>query len=143
MHNLSIIEECYQKFIGEWPRLLHDGMQSIDIKSLNELNFIQFHENESIEDEVLTRYFHVVETREKITLINDEFVVWIVPDPDPKKQLTTVLIALNKYPLPTLECGFHATGVYNTSSLVLKYLEKLLNEIHENESVIKFYQEAI
>jgi len=143
MHNLSIIEECYQRFIREWPLLLHDGIQTIDIKSLNRMNLIQFHESQSEEEEMLTRYFHVVETREKITLINEEFVVWIVPDPDPKKQLTTVLIALNKHPLPTLECGFHAIGVYNTSSLVLKYLEKLLNEIHENERVIQSYQEAI
>jgi len=142
MSNLSIIEECFQRFIQQWPHLLPDGMHAIGLKTLSRMKLLNFHEDEGEDDDMLTRYFHVVETREKITLINEEFVVWIVPDTDPHEQLTTVLIALNKNPLPVLECGYQAKGVYNTSSLVLKVLEKLLNEIHENEKVIRSYQEA-
>jgi len=143
MHNLAIIEECYQRFIAQWPHLLPDGMHFIDLKLLKNMKLLQFHINEKFDEDMLTRYFHVVETREKITLINEEFVVWIVPDMDPKAQLTTVLVALNKQPLPILECGYQAQGVYNTSALVLKLLEKMLNDIHENEQIIEIYQKAI
>ena len=143
MHNLPIIEECYQRFIQQWPHLLPDGMHMIELKSLKSMKLLNFQEDEGFEEDTLTRYFHVVETREKITLINEEFIVWIVPDTSTQAQLTTVLIALNKHPLPILECGYQAKGVYNTSALVLKFLEKLLNDIHENERVIRSYQKVI
>lgn len=140
MHDLSLIEQCYQHFIVYWPELLPDGIGEINLKSLSSMDLLNFHHHKKINDDTLTRTFHVVETKEKITLINDEFIIWITPDPNSSKQLTTVLVSLNKQPLPTLEAGFQASGVYNTSTLVLSYLERLLAEIHENEEIIKNYQ---
>jgi len=143
MHNLALIEECYQRFSRQWPQLLPEGMLEINLKSLSDMGLINFQDSPENEEDMLTRYFHVVETREKITLINEEFIVWIVPDPNPTTQLTTIFVALNKQPLPPLEVGYLAQGVYNTLSLVLRFLERLLNDIHENEALIKAYQEAI
>ncbi|NGX58606.1 MAG: hypothetical protein K940chlam3_01513 [Chlamydiae bacterium] len=142
MHNLSRIEECYQRFIQQTAHLLPDGTIEINLKLLRDMDLLNFQDQES-EDDRLTRYFHVVETKEKITLINEEFIVWIVPNQNENAQATNILISLNKEPLPVLEVAYFASGVYNTSNLVLKVLENLLNEIHENELVIKSYQEAI
>ncbi len=142
MHNLSVIEECYKRFIRKLPHLLHEGILDINLNLLKDMDLLHFSGLKSIEDEVITRYFHVVETQEKITLINDEFIVWIIPNQDENNQRTSVLIALNKQPLPTLEMAFVTSGVYNTSWLVLRVLEKILDEIHETEQLIRSYQEA-
>lgn len=142
MHNLSKIEECYQRFILQLPQLLPEGIIEIDLKLLNQMDLLDFHEKEE-KDDTLTRYFHVVETKEKITLINDEFIVWIVPNQEPKSRSTCILVSLNRDPMPTLEDAYLAEGVYNTSSLVLHVLEKVLNDIHDTEKIIQFYQEAI
>jgi hypothetical protein len=142
MHNLPIIEECYKRFTRKLPHLLPEGIIDVNLKLLRDMNLLHFTDVKSIEDEAITRYFHVVETQEKITLINDEFIVWIVPSQDEAIQRTTVLVALNNKPMPDLELAFLTNGVYNTSWLVLRILEKMLDEIHENEKLIKSYQEA-
>ena len=41
------------------------------------------------------RFFHVVESKDKITLYNDQFVVWVVPEKIKDEPTTIVLIALS------------------------------------------------
>ena len=55
----------------------------------------------------------MIETTEKITLINDEFVIWIVPEKVNNSATTYTLIALNRNDGPQLEVTFITSGVYN------------------------------
>ncbi len=99
---------------------------------MQKLDLLSYHLPGSY-DTSLTRYFHVIETEEKITLINEQYIVWIVPGKIDNVSITYTMIALN---LPTeakLELVFSTSGVYNTSKLVLRVLEKYLSEIQENE----------
>ena len=47
------------------------------------------------------------------------------------------LIALNHEEQPQLEIAFSTSGVYNSSRLVLRVLEKYLQEIQETEDTLK------
>jgi hypothetical protein len=51
-------------------------------------------------------------------LINDEFVIWIIPNKKDENPRTYALIALNSRDRELqLEVAFIATGVYNTSRM--------------------------
>lgn len=136
MFNPSLLEESYKKFRSDLAAFLPEGVMQMDIETLHALDLLDY---EKRKEESLTRYFHVMETEEKITLINDQFIVWIVPENggEPK---TLVLIALNIQGQPKLELAFLTSDVYNTSKLVLRVLEKFLHEIQENEESLRPYK---
>lgn len=135
MHNLEYIETSYRKYIKNISDCLPEDIVQVDLRLLHQLNLLKYYDpNES--DSSLTRYFHVVETEEKITLVNEDFVVWIVPEKINGNTMTYTLIALNTPDEPDLQMCFVTSGVYNTSRLVLRLLEKYLLEIQENESLI-------
>ena len=92
-------------------------------------------------ESVLSQQFFVIEAPEKITLVNDQFIVWIMPEIAFDTSLTYVLIALNRGEQePQLEAAFIASGIYNSSRLVLKILEKLLLDIQETEEALAHLQ---
>jgi len=137
MHNSKLIEKCYQKYMEQKNTWSHENLIHVDIDLLKRFNLL-INPEVSGQDSALNRYFHVIESQEKITLINEEFVIWIVPERENNVNMTYGLIALNKEKgEPQLEVVFAAAGVYNTSFLVLRVLEKLLQEIQENEDVLK------
>lgn len=142
MDNLSFIEEYYQKFMQDLPHRLPDGVEDTDLHLLHRMDLLKYYYGEDLEEETLTRHFQVIESSEKITLVNPQFIIWIVPDQQDGIPTTLTLIALNKTSEPELALAFTATGVYNTSGLVLRILEKFLFEIQEAEELISRYNSA-
>ncbi len=146
MHNLAVIEECYKKFVKSLDSWIPEGIYFIDLELLHRFDLLHFQptgDRKNFINPILTRYFHIVESPEKITLINDEFVVWIIPDRLDQHPITYTLIALNPHNKePQLEAAFIATGVYNTSKLVLKVLEKFLLEIQDTEETLSEFEET-
>lgn len=140
MKNISLLEECFNKFTKNITHWLPEGVIEVDIHTLQKFGLLSFHGNRGKVEDSLTRYFKVLESSEKITLINDEFIVWIVPENNSEYPVTYTLIALNDGDHPHLELAFSTSGVYNTSRLVLHILEKFLLEIQENESLLKKYK---
>jgi hypothetical protein len=130
------IEEHFKKFIRDMPIFLPEGAIEVDIDFLERFNLLKL---DKTHDTALTRYFNVAESQEKITLVNDEFVIWIIPDSTKSVPHTLVLIALNHEGNPHLELAFRASDIYNSSKLVLRILEKLLFDIQENEDSLKPY----
>ncbi len=137
MSNLEFLESWYNKFSANLTDWTPEGIITVNLHLLKELNLLNFVKEPSHTSENLTRSFKVIETAEKITLINEQFVVWIVPENTLGVSTTYTLIALNRESGPKLEIVFATTGVYNSSIMVLKILEKYLNEIHENEEFLK------
>ena len=137
MYNASDLEQYFKKFLNNLSEWLPEGILEIDIKTLYELGLLNYHKSH---DSTLTRYFHVIESRDKITLINEQFIVWIVPGTEEGSSKTYVLIALNKQGIPQMELAFMTSDVYNSSRLVLRLLEKFLFEIQENEDSLKPYK---
>lgn len=135
MDKIAELDSSYEHFIRRLPELLPDGIVQIDLKLLQRLGLL----HEDVQPEAsasLTRFFHVVESKEKITLFNDQFVVWIVPEKVNNEPQTLVLIAIEQQSKPQLEMAFSMSGIYNTSRLVLRVLEKFLAEIQENEDLL-------
>ncbi len=130
------LEEAYAQFTRNLSKWIPDGFVQIDLQLLQSLDLLHSDLAETDEDEdSLTYYFHVIESDDKLTLFNDEFVVWIIPDGD--HATTYALIARATDSDLELEMGFAAAGVYNSSELVLKVLEQFLLEIKENEALIE------
>lgn len=139
MHNFELLEECYKKYIKNITTWAPESIINVDLTLLQKFGLLNYH-SRSKYDPSLTRYFQVVETPEKITLINDEFVVWIVPEKINDVSVTYTLIALNHPDDLHLELAFVTSGIYNTSRLVLRILEKFLYEIQENEDLLSKYK---
>lgn len=136
MYDIKLLEKYFNKYIENLNENLPEGTINVDIELLKKFDLLNYHDSEK-NDQGLTRYFHVIESNEKITLINDEFIIWIVPEKLHDLPFTYTLIALNHSDHPQLEMCFITTGVYNTSRLVLRVLEKFLFEIQENEEFMR------
>ena len=135
MSNLKTIEKSFKILINKLNELNHENFIHVDLEFLQKHDLLHFHQLKS-SNHSLTRYFQVIESFEKITLINEEFVVWIVPENIEGKSVIYTLVALNKDAEPKLELVFLLSGVYNSTQIVLKVLEKLLLEIEETESLL-------
>lgn len=132
MNNPTVLEACYKRYMNDISKWLPDGIIDINLETLHELNLLNFH-CQAAADSALTRYFHVMESEEKLTLVNEEFIVWIVPEKLETTPVTYTLIALNKEEEIRLELAFTTSGIYNNSHLVLRLLEKYLLEIQNTE----------
>ncbi|MCE5294345.1 MAG: hypothetical protein LLF94_06995 [Chlamydiales bacterium] len=139
MDKIAELDSSYEKFMNHLPELVPDGIVHVDLQLLQKLGLLH-EEVDNDNSSSLTRFFHVVESKEKITLFNDQFVIWIVPEKFNNEPHTLVLVALNFPPKPKLEMAFSMSGIYNTSRLVLRVLEKFLADIQENEDLISNLQ---
>ena len=138
-YDTNLIEEYFHKFMEKMSSFLPEGPILVDIDLLEKLDLLNLDKKA---ESSLTRYFNVLESQDKITLINDEFVIWIVPDNTGSIPNTLVLIALNKDGIPHLELSFITSDIYNSSKLVLRILEKLLYDIQENEETLRPYTKS-
>ena len=139
MDKIAELDSSYEKFMNHLPELVPDGIVHVDLQLLQKLGLLH-DEIDNDNSSSLTRFFHVVESKEKITLFNDQFVIWIVPEKINNEPHTLVLVALNFPPKPKLDMAFSMSGIYNTSRLVLRVLEKFLADIQENEDLISNLQ---
>lgn len=132
MNNPAVLEACYKRYMQDIQKWLPDGIIEVDLHVLHKLDLLNFH-SPNLNDSALTRYFHVVESDEKLTLVNDQFIVWIVPEKNEENPMTYTLIALNRDEEVQLELAFVTKGIYNSSRLVLRVLEKYLLDIQNTE----------
>lgn len=138
MDKISALDTVYENIITHLVAMVPDGIIDVNLDLLRELGLLQ----EPMEATSLTRYFHVIETPEKITLFNESYVVWVVPTLLDGESVTLVLIALNNVSLERPEMAFIVSGVYNTSKMVLRVLEKFLHNIQETEDVLTKLQKT-
>ena len=136
MLNPAEIENYYKQFMANLADLAHDGIVSVDLSLLHELNLLKDPDQIKDDPEDLTQYFHVIENQDKVTLFNEQFLVWIVPKTEQEVPLTYVLIALNAPNKTSLEVVFTTAGVYNTPKYVLKVLQYYLLDMLETEATL-------
>lgn len=136
MLDTSELDQHYKDYITNLNKYIPDSIVNVDINLLQRLDLLSFH-HPGRYDPGLTRYFQLIESPDRITLTNDQFIIWIASKRFEDTVATFTLIALNHGDHPHLEMAFIASGVYNTSNLVMNVLEKLLLEIQENEEALK------
>jgi hypothetical protein len=135
--NPAELEKAYQEYMHHLDQWAHDGILQVDLPLLHECNILESFDEETEDEDDLTQYFHVIESIDKVTLFNEQFIVWIVPKMQEENPLTFVLIALRDgNDQPHLELVFTTQGVYNTPKFVLKVLQHFLIDMLETEAAI-------
>ena len=131
------LDQAYNEFISDLPSWIPEGIIEVDIELLEETGLL---DHASFEDqqaaEQLPHYFHVIETADKVTLFNHQFVIWIVPKIVDETPTTVVLVSLINDTQPHLEIVFSTQGVYNTPKFVLRLLKYYLSEVLDTEEAI-------
>lgn len=140
MLNPMQIEETYHKFISDLPNIAHDGVTQVDLKFLHDQGLLSAIQDDKGDPDDLTQYFHVIESIEKVTLFNEQFIVWIIPKMEGEQPLTYVMIALNHPETANLELVFATCGVYNTPRYVLKVLQHFLADVLETEETLTSFE---
>lgn len=137
MINPAQLEEHYKKYTEDLSKWAPDGIAKIDLAFLQSLNLLHCSELEMEDaEQELTQMFNIIESPDKITLYNNEFVIWIVPDLVENVPVTFALIAQQHDNDLQLEMVLSIGGPYNTPRLVLKILQKLLQDIQDNDKAI-------
>ena len=140
MLNPMQIEETYKEFINDLPHWAHDGILSIDLQTLHEQGLLDNLYDDHGDPDDLTQYFHVIESVEKVTLFNEQFIIWILPKTEIEQPMTYVLIASNHLDAINLEIVFTTKGVYNTPRYVLKVLQHFLMDILDTEAALTCFK---
>jgi len=135
------IETLYGEYMSNLPDWGHDGVISVDLQLLHELGLLQEMPDKESDTEDLTQYFHVIESSEKVTLFNEQFVIWIIPKMEQDIPITYVLIALTANNKTNLEVVFSTGGIYNTPKYVLKVLQHFLLDMLETEATLTAIEE--
>ena len=137
MINPSVLEESYQEFTKNLLKWVPDGIIHVDLRLLDDLGILNNAELEhSVTDDHLNHYFHIIETPDKVTLFNEQFAIWIVPQLVDDIPTTTTLIALLQTHRPHLEIVYTTSGVYNTPKYILKILQHFIAEVQDTEAII-------
>ena len=130
-------EEAFIEFSQNLQKHAPDGVITVDLNLLYELGLLQNGKfDESASTDELMHYFHILETADKVTLFNEQFVVWILPKVVQEIPLTLTFIARLQMTKPNLELVFSTTGVYNSPKFILKVLEHFLTEVIDTEAII-------
>jgi hypothetical protein len=136
MLNPSQIEEAYKEFVTNLADPAHDGVIEVDLKFLHETGLLDTLQEDDASPDDITQYFHVIESVEKVTLFNDQFLVWIIPKMESDQPITYVMIAWNHIDNPRLEVVFTTRGIYNTPRYVLKVLQYSLLDMLDTEETL-------
>lgn len=137
------LEEYFTQFLEDPSYWSHDGVINVDLEMLKEWGLLnQTEEEEKLLQDQFPFYFHVLENNSKVTLFNNQFIVWIVPDVVNESPCTTVMIALIKDEDLKLEIVYKTSGVYNTPKYVLKTLRHFLTEVIDTEEEISSFLES-
>ncbi|MBN1915226.1 MAG: hypothetical protein JW769_04995 [Parachlamydiales bacterium] len=140
MLNPMEIEDCFREYSKDLNNIAHDGIINVDLTLLNELGLLKDLHKAYEEPDDLTQYFHVLESAEKVTLFNEQFLIWIVPKMEQDIPITYVLIASINNKKPSFEVVFTTSGVYNTPKYVLKVLQHFLLDMLETEATLTAFE---
>jgi len=136
MLNPNEIENLYNEYTSNLSDWAHDGIINVDLALLHELGLLDDLPEKEMDTDDLAQYFHVIESNEKVTLFNEQFIIWIIPKMEQDVPITYVLIALNSHEKINLEIVFTTTGIYNTPKYVLKVLKYFLLDMLETEATL-------
>ena len=137
MMSPSQLEEAFVEFSQNLPKHAPDGVIAVNLNMLYELGLLKHEKfDQATSHEELMHYFHVLETPDKVTLFNEQFVVWILPKMLQETSQTMHFYCTSAKYQASFEIVFSTTGVYNTPKFILKVLEHFLTEVIDTEAII-------
>ena len=136
MINPSALDEAFSEFSKNFSKWLPDGVISINLQVLHDLGLLNSANLDKPVPDNLSHQFHVIETNDKVTLYNQQFAIWIVPQNESNIPTTMAMIALLQHGKPHLEIVYKTSGVYNTPRYILRILQHYLTEVIDTENII-------
>ncbi len=130
------LDAAYDDFTRNFKKWAPDGVIDVDLFLLDDLGLLSSLELNEGTPEDVTEQFNVSETDAQITIYNEQFALWVVPNILEGVATTYTYIALISEPVPQLELVFSTSGVYNTPRYILKVLQHFLIEVIDTEAVI-------
>jgi hypothetical protein len=130
------LEEAFHEFTENVSKWAPDECIHVNLQLLQNLGLLNDWELDSSTPEALTQQFHVVETSDKVTLFNEQFAVWIVPQTQSELPSTLIMLALIQELKPHLEIVYTTSGVYNTPKYILKVLQHFMTESLDTEATL-------
>lgn len=132
MFNADRIEALFQNFLTELQqggadRWIHIDNQLVENLGINTTDLLEASQDQS--------YFFVLESCDRITLINQDFLVWLIPLRNEEPE-TLAIVARNSEKEAHMELIIHASGRFNTPDIILKVLDYSLKEIKENDELV-------
>src|SRR3990167_3774317 len=131
------LDKFYSTFIKDLNKSLVDEIIDVSEPLLKSLHLLD--KTPADEKEIQSQfpfYLHVIETEEKVTLFNQQFVVWIIPKVIDDMPRTLTMIALQQNKSLKLELIFSTRGKFNTPKFVLRILRHYLIEVLDTEEEI-------
>jgi len=132
------LEEVFVEFSHNLHKHVPDGIIPVDMPLLHDLGLLKADTVDTTKaGEDLMHRFQVLETADKVTLFNEQFAVWILPQMVQGSPLTLTFISRFQKPKkPHLELVFSTAGVYNTPKFILKVLEHFLTDVIDTEAIL-------
>lgn len=129
------LNRAFDKVMLEFPHQPPESIIEVNLDLLDSIGLTD--EGEYINpDEAFERSFKVMESANRITLYNSQFVIWVIPELIGGMPATYALIGIRERDSVKLEVVFLARGPFNSSRLVLRLLDRYLTDIQENEEII-------
>jgi hypothetical protein len=119
--------------------LLPDGILDINVKTLHSLHLLS-DEIPSPGGAPASTLLQAIESGSKITLYNEKFALWIVPQKNSDPASTIVFIARRTDDEIKPEIAFRTAGIHNRSKTILKLIDRFLADIQETETVISKFE---
>lgn len=138
MVNLDQLEAFFEYLSFHTVEALPDGVHDVSIKTLHNLRLLS--DDTPGEALPVAHFLQAIESESKITLFNDHFVLWIVPNNELTPPATTTFIAKRSTDSLKPEMAFKTTGIYNRSKTILRLIERYLTEIQETDSLLSHLQ---
>lgn len=133
--SLDQLDCFFEELATHSSELLPDGIIDINIATLLALQLLS-EECPGPNTTPIAHLLQAIESDGKVTLFNDNFVIWIVPRRERDEPVTTVYIARRYASSVKPELAFRAAGIHNRSRTILRLIDKYLAEILDTENVL-------
>lgn len=139
MITIDQLDTYYQSLSQNTLELLPDGIIDVNIKTLQTLRLLT--EEASSGEGTTAELLQAVETDGRITLFNERFALWIVPQVGASPSATVVYVATHQNDEVKAELGFRTSGIHNNSKTILRLIDRFLADIQETDSMLSQLEE--
>lgn len=140
MVTIDQLDAYFETLSQNTPDFLPDGILDINLKTLHSLHLLT---DEPATDELQASHMlQAVESEGRITLFNDRFALWIVPQVGAEPCSTVVYVATHREGELKAEMGFRTSGIHNKSKTILRLIDRFLADIQETDSLLSDLEKA-
>ena len=135
MVDIEQLDGFFQRLSANTGEFFPDGVVDINVKVLHTLDLLSDTSPAPYEAPA-SSLLQAVESDGRITLFNEKFALWIVPQANTSVPTTITFIARKTGETISPEVAFRTQGIHNRSKTILRIIDRFLAEIQETESVI-------